>query len=354
MNPKDGKLFTETLLSWYRANARDLPWRADRAPYRVWLSEIMLQQTRAAAVPPYFERFLRELPTILDLAEADEARLLKLWEGLGYYSRARNLQKAARAILEKHAGQFPRDPREISALPGIGAYTAGSIASICFEEATPAVDGNVLRVTARLTGDAAPIDTPKQKKKIAAMLVPLYPAEARGDFTQSLMELGALICLPGGAALCDACPVRAFCTALREDTVARLPVKSGKKARRREEKTVLILRCEDAIELRKRERKGLLAGLWELPNADGSLCEAEVLQLVRSWDLRPLSACEGEARKHVFTHIEWHMTRYRIDCEARNARFLWADARTLDEEIALPSAFGKLLWVTDRHGRCLN
>jgi A/G-specific adenine glycosylase len=344
MNPtRDGAFFTEALLSWYRANARDLPWRANREPYRVWISEIMLQQTRATAARPYFERFLRALPTIRDLAEADETRLLKLWEGLGYYSRARNLQKAARAILEKHAGRFPRDPREISALPGIGPYTAGAIASICFEEATPAVDGNVLRVTARLTGDAAPADTPEQKKKIAAMLKLLYPANARGDFTQSLMELGALICLPGGAALCDACPVRAFCTALREDTVAKLPVKREKKARRREEKTVLILRCGDAIALRKREKKGLLAGLWELPNADGSLCEAEILRLVRTWGLRPLSVGEGKARKHVFTHIEWHMRCYRVDCEARNDRFLWADARTLDEEIALPSAFGKLL-----------
>ncbi|MDR2354875.1 MAG: A/G-specific adenine glycosylase [Clostridiales Family XIII bacterium] len=344
MNPsKDAASFTESLLSWYRANARDLPWRADRAPYRVWLSEVMLQQTRATAVRPYFERFLREFPTILDLAEADEARLLKLWEGLGYYSRARNLQKAARAIMEKHAGQFPRDPREISALPGIGAYTAGAIASICFEEAVPAVDGNVLRVMARLTGDAAPADTPGQKRKVAETLRLLYPAEARGDFTQSLMELGALICLPGGAALCGVCPVRALCTALREDRVAKLPVKRAKKARKKEEKTVLILRCGDAIALRRRERKGLLAGLWELPNADGTLCEAEVLRLAQAWGLRPRSVGEREERKHVFTHIEWHMTCYRVDCETRDARFLWADARMLADEIALPSAFGKLL-----------
>ncbi|MDR2771021.1 MAG: A/G-specific adenine glycosylase, partial [Clostridiales Family XIII bacterium] len=282
MDPsKDGAFLTEALLSWYRANARDLPWRADREPYHIWLSEIMLQQTRAETARPYYERFLRALPTIRDLAEADETRLMKLWEGLGYYSRARNLQKAARAILERHAGQFPRDLREISALPGIGAYTAGAIASICFDEATPAVDGNVLRVTARLTGDAAPIDAPGRRKKTEDMLKPLYPAKARGDFTQSLMELGALICLPGGAARCDACPLAAVCTARRADRVANLPVKGEKKARRKEEKTVLVLRCKDAVALCRREREGLLAGLWEFPNADGSLCETEALQLTK-------------------------------------------------------------------------
>ncbi|MDR2132824.1 MAG: A/G-specific adenine glycosylase [Clostridiales Family XIII bacterium] len=345
MNPsKDATFLTETLLAWYGANARELPWRADRDPYRVWISEIMLQQTRASTARPYYARFLRELPTIRALAEADESRLLKLWEGLGYYSRARNLQKAARVILEKHAGQFPRAPREIAALPGIGPYTAGAIASICFEEATPAVDGNVLRVMARLTGDTAPPDAPGQRRRVAATLARMYPAEGRrGDFTQSLMELGALVCLPGGAALCGVCPVSAVCTALRENAVARLPVKSEKKARRKEEKTVLVLRCGDAIALRRRAQKGLLAGLWELPNTDGRLREEEALRFAREWGLRPVRAVEGKERKHVFTHIEWHMTCFFIDCEAREGPFFWADARMLTEEIALPSAFGKLL-----------
>jgi A/G-specific adenine glycosylase len=335
--------FVQSMLAWYRANARDLPWRADREPYRVWISEIMLQQTRVETALPYYARFLRELPTIRDLAEADEARLLKLWEGLGYYSRARNLQKAARAIVERHAGRFPRDPREIAALPGIGAYTAGAIASICFEEATPAVDGNVLRVTARLTCDAAPADAPGQKQKVEAMLRKMYPEEGRGDFTQSLMELGALICLPGGAALCDACPVSAVCAARREGLVAKLPTKSEKKARRKEERTVFVLRCEDAIAVRRRERKGLLAGLWELPNEGGKLCEADALRRARSFGVRPVAIERRKERKHVFTHIEWHMTCYFIVCEARDGRFVWANARMLDEEIALPSAFGKLL-----------
>jgi A/G-specific adenine glycosylase len=254
--------------------------------------------------------------------------------------------------MEKHAGQFPRDTRDISALPGIGAYTAGAVASICFGEATPAVDGNVLRVMARLTGDAAPADAPGQKRKVEAALRLLYSAlvpgacervKDCGDFTQSLMELGALICLPGGAALCDACPVASVCTARREDRVAELPAKSERKARRREEKTVLVLRCGDAIALQRRERKGLLAGLWELPNADGSLREAEALQLARDLGLRPVAVTEKKKRKHVFTHIEWHMTCYFIDCEARGGPFLWANARMLKEEIALPSAFGKLL-----------
>jgi A/G-specific adenine glycosylase len=335
--------FVQSMLAWYRANARDLPWRADRDPYRVWLSEIMLQQTRIATVLPYYARFLRELPTIRDLAEADEARLLKLWEGLGYYSRVRNLQKAARVILSRHAGQFPRDPREIAALPGIGAYTAGAIASICFEEATPAVDGNVLRVAARLTGDATPSDAPEQKRKVETMLRRVYPEEGRGDFTQSLMELGALVCLPGGAALCDACPVSAVCAARREGIVAKLPTKSKRKERRKEERTILVLRCGDAIAVRKRERKGLLAGLWELPNADGKLGETDALRLARDFGVRPVSIEQKKERKHVFTHVEWSVICYFIACEARDNRFLWADARMLDTEIALPSAFGKLL-----------
>ncbi|MDR1573697.1 MAG: A/G-specific adenine glycosylase [Clostridiales Family XIII bacterium] len=340
---EDAAFFVEAMLSWYRANARDLPWRANREPYHVWLSEIMLQQTRVETARPYYERFLRELPTIRDLAEADEARLLKLWEGLGYYSRARNLQKAARAILSRHAGQFPRTLHEIAALPGVGDYTAGAVASICFEEATPAVDGNVLRVTARLTGDAAPADTPSQKRKARAMLERLYPKGACGDFTQSLMELGALVCLPGGAALCDVCPVSAVCAARRTGRVAELPVKSAKKARRKEEKTVFVLRCGDAIAVRRRERSGLLAGLWELPNTDGKLREADALRIAQDFGVCPVSIERKKERKHVFTHIEWSVTCYFILCEARDERFLWADARMLDEVIALPSAFGKLL-----------
>jgi A/G-specific adenine glycosylase len=343
ISQRDSVFFVEALLAWYRENARDLPWRADREPYRVWLSEIMLQQTRVEAARPYYTRFLRELPTIRDLAEVDEARLLKLWEGLGYYSRARNLQRAARVITEKHAGRFPREFRDIAALPGIGAYTAGAIASICFGEATPAVDGNVLRVMSRLANDAAPADSPRQKKKVEEALRRMYPPGACGDFTQGLMELGALICLPGGAARCGACPVSAVCAAYRAGTTAKLPVKSEKKARRKEEITVFILICGDTVAVRRRERKGLLAGLWELPNAAGRQSEEEALRLARGWGVRPVSAGEKKERKHVFTHIEWHMTCYTIVCETRDERFFWADARALDTEIALPSAFGKLL-----------
>jgi A/G-specific adenine glycosylase len=341
---EDASFFVQSMLTWYRANARDLPWRADRDPYRVWLSEIMLQQTRIAAALPYYARFLRELPTIRDLAEADEARLLKLWEGLGYYSRVRNLQKAARMILSRHAGQFPRDLREIAALPGIGPYTAGAVASICFEEAAPAVDGNVLRVAARLTGDGTPSDAPGQKRRVEIMLQRMYPEEGRGDFTQSLMELGALVCLPGAAALCGACPVSAVCAARREGIVAKLPAKSERKARRKEERTVFVLRCGDAIAVQRRERKGLLAGLWELPNVDGKICETDALRLARDFGVRPVSVERKKERRHVFTHVEWFMTCYFIACEARDDRFLWADARMLDAEIALPSAFRKLLF----------
>jgi A/G-specific adenine glycosylase len=336
------------LLAWYRENARDLPWRADREPYHVWISEIMLQQTRVETARPYYTRFLSEAPGVRELAEMGEERLLKLWEGLGYYSRARNLQTAARVIMEKHGGRFPREFREILALPGVGAYTAGAIASICFDAPVPAVDGNVLRVAARVAGDASPVDRPEQRRKIEADLTALYAGGDCGDLTQSLMELGALICLPGAAAKCDCCPISALCAACRDGTAARLPVRAGKKARKKEEWTVFALFCGEAIALRKRRPEGLLASLWELPNIEGKRGAAEALALARDWGLGSVSIQEEKERLHVFTHVEWRMRCYFIRCERRSDRFLWADPRALDAEIALPSAFRKFLTAESR------
>ena len=269
--PRLLKKIVQPLLDWYDANARILPWREQPEPYRVWLSEIMLQQTRVEAVKPYFERFLAALPTIRSLAEAPEDRLMKLWEGLGYYNRARNLQKAARMILERHNGMFPSDFEEILALPGIGEYTAGAISSIAFGRPVPAVDGNVLRVMSRLLESAEDIAQPAVKVNITHALKQIYPEQRCGDFTQSLMELGATVCLPNGKPKCRECPLAELCLARLNGKVAELPVKAPKKARKLENRTVLLLFCGNRIAIRRREEKGLLAGLYEFPNREGSL-----------------------------------------------------------------------------------
>ena len=323
------------LLTWYRENARALPWRASADAYRVWVSEIMLQQTRVAAVLDYYRRFLEEAPTVEALAALPEDRLMKLWQGLGYYSRARNLQKAARQIVEEHGGLFPRTYRDIRALPGVGDYTAGAIASIAFGLPTPAVDGNVLRVAARVAGDGGDITTPAMKKKVTAALADIMPLEAPGDFNQALMELGATVCLPNGAPLCDRCPAAPFCRALLEGRTGELPVKGAKKARRVEERTVYLVFHGDCVALRRRPGRGLLAGLWEYPNefADGA-------DWLRRWGLSgPVR--RGGTGKHIFTHIEWHMTAQILEAEgdALPEGWVWADRAELRQVYALPNAF---------------
>ena len=265
---------TAPLLAWYRDNARDLPWRHTRDPYRIWVSEIMLQQTRVAAVLGYYARFLEVFPTVEALAAGDEERLLKLWEGLGYYSRARNLQKAAAEITMQ--GGFPDTREGLLALPGIGDYTASAIASAAFGRREPAVDGNVLRVMTRLTDCHEDILAQSTRQRIRAALeavMPTEPADIR-IFNQAMMELGATVCGPNTAPRCDACPVQALCLGCQRGTAEALPVKKAKKARRVEEKTVFLLMKEGRIALRKRRETGLLAGLWEFPNVEGTLDEA--------------------------------------------------------------------------------
>ena len=334
------------LLTWYSQNARTLPWRESVEPYRVWISEIMLQQTQVDTVIPYYNRFLAQLPTISALADADEARLLKLWEGLGYYSRARNLQKAAKVIMEKHGGLFPAEPKDMLALPGIGPYTAGAIASICFEQPTPAVDGNVLRAIARLTGSDADIALPQVRQAVTELLRGSYPQRRRGDFTQSLMELGATICLPNGAPKCDDCPVRRFCLAYAHGTQRLLPVKSKKKPRKQADKTVFLLRCADKLALRRRDAGGLLGGLWELPNVEGQLLPEEAAQTLHEWGFEAIGTDDlraGPQKKHIFTHIEWSMTSFIADCKNKPETFVWVSRGALEEEIAIPSAFSTFL-----------
>ena len=323
------------LLPWYELNKRELPWRQDRAPYHVWLSEIMLQQTRVEAVKGYYTRFLQALPTIEALAEADPEQLRKLWEGLGYYSRVRNLQKAAKQVMELHGGVFPTDYSAVRALAGIGDYTAGAICSICFGLPTPAIDGNVLRVASRLLADPSLIDDAKTKKALTTALREVYPAGRCGDFTQALMELGATVCLPNGTPRCDVCPAKEQCLANKNGTWQQFPVKAKKKSRRQEELTVFLLRCGEFWAMEQRPTTGLLAELWQFPNVPGHLSDKDALSLAENWGVHPRELEKCAEKVHIFTHVQWQMRGYYLQCGAMPERFSWkkpADA-------ALPTAF---------------
>lgn len=329
----------EALIPWYEAHKRELPWRQDKEPYHVWLSEIMLQQTRVEAVKEYYRRFLTTLPTIADLAEAPEEQILKLWEGLGYYNRVRNLQKAAQTICADYSGVFPSEYAQIRSLSGIGDYTAGAIASICFDALTPAVDGNVLRVYSRLLADDANIDLQTTKKRITRKLQETYPRKNPGIATQALMELGATVCVPNGAPRCDVCPVAEICQARKQDTWRDLPVRSEKKKRKIVDKTVFILLTEDTVALHKRSASGLLAGMWEFPNVDAKLDKQEAVTQVTGWQAEPVDLLMQTSYTHIFSHVEWHMTAYYIRCRKTNKKWKWVTKESLDETYALPSAF---------------
>lgn len=300
------------LMVWYNSNKRILPWREDKNPYRIWVSEIMLQQTRVEAVKPYFDRFMKELPDTAHLAAAKEERLLKLWEGMGYYNRVRNMQKAARIIVEKYGGVFPKDYEAIIKLPGIGDYTAGAIASISFEEGVPAVDGNVLRILSRLLLYEEDVLSMKAKRQAKEALEPLMPERCPGDFNQALMELGATVCVPNGAPRCGECPWKKMCLACKENCWQDYPKKSAKKPRKIEEKTVLMIGDGERILLHKRSSRGLLAGMYELPSIDGYAGEADAVAEARRLGFSPLRIQHRGEAKHIFTHKEWHMKGYGI------------------------------------------
>ena len=326
------------LLPWYRENRRDLPWRRDREPYHIWISEIMLQQTRVEAVKGYYERFLSVLPTVDALANCDDDLLHKLWEGLGYYSRVRNLKKAAIQIMQQYDGAFPKKHAEVLKLPGIGPYTAGAICSIAYDLPTPAVDGNVLRVFSRLTNDPSPIDLPETRKKVTSALEEIYPEDA-GDFTQALMELGATLCGPNRAPECQNCPCKGICIACREGTADKLPVKSPKKEKRQENRTVFILRCSGRYALEKRPNKGLLAGLWQFPNVAQELNTLQALDTVAAMGLKPREILREVERKHIFTHIQWNMKGLYLEVAEPCPQFQWFTPEEIRAQAALPTAF---------------
>ena len=336
----------EPLLAWYDRGRRILPWREEPTPYHVWLSEIMLQQTRVEAAKPYYERFLKELPDIESLAGVEEEKLLKLWEGLGYYNRARNLKKAAMQIVIDYDGVMPGTYEELVKLPGIGSYTAGAVSSIAFGNPVPAVDGNVLRILARLRMDDRDILDAKVKKAVEEELAVVMPTDRPGDFNQALMELGAMVCIPNGMAKCEECPWKELCQARKEDRVLEFPKKAPKKPRSIEEKTILVLQDAEKVALHKRPAKGLLAGMYEFPWLEGHRSEKQVLEYLEELGMKAIRIRKLEPAKHIFSHKEWHMTGYavRVDELAglgmdKKEPFLFIDPAETKDKYPIPSAF---------------
>ena len=336
---------TAPLLYWYQGAARDLPWRRDVTPYHVWISEIMLQQTRVEAVKGYYARFLEVFPTVEALAAADDDVLNKVWQGLGYYSRARNLKKAAIRLVEDYGGVLPADHAELLSLPGIGAYTAGAIGSIAFGLPTPAVDGNVLRVVTRLCADDADIAKQTTKDDVTAALARVYPQtpDEAAMMTQALMELGATVCVPNGAPHCEDCPLASLCLAHREQRELAYPNKPQKKQRVSVEKTVFLLRCGDRYAIRKRPDTGLLSGLWEFPSLDAVLDQQAAVSYLQTLGFSVKSMMRTPDAKHIFTHVEWHMTGYLCDVILMNDAFVWTTADEIDRIYSIPSAFSAFL-----------
>lgn len=355
MKKEELKKINEPLLEWFDKNARVLPWRERPEPYRVWVSEIMLQQTRVEAVKPFFARFMDALPDVAALAACPEERLLKLWEGLGYYNRVRNMQIAAQTVVSEYGGKLPADYGALLKLKGIGSYTAGAIASIAYGIPVPAVDGNVLRVISRVLASDADITKQSVKKEIEEMLHETMPKDRAGAYNQALMELGALVCVPNGMAKCERCPLADLCQARKRDIVMELPKKAPKKERRIENRTVLIIKDGDRVAIDRRPSKGLLAGLYELPNEADTLSQEEVLALLKERGLMPIRIKKLTQAKHIFSHVEWHMTGYAVlveepvrseggtyvfkDANGRENRYLFVEPEKTQEQYPIPAAF---------------
>ena len=357
------KQLIEPLQNWFQGNARVLPWREHPTAYNVWVSEIMLQQTRVEAVKPYYDRFLQELPDVKSLAACPEDKLLKLWEGLGYYNRVRNMKIAAQQVMEEYAGIIPSEYEELLKLKGIGSYTAGAISSIAYGKAVPAVDGNVLRVITRVTADDSDIMKESTKKRIEQRLFHMMNVVQENEsrvipavFNQALMELGATVCVPNGAPQCNKCPWQDLCEARKHNRIAEIPVKSKGKNRKIENKTVLIIKDGEQLALHKRPSKGLLAGLYELPNIPGHQKEDAVLTLVKERGYEPIRVMKLCDAKHIFSHVEWHMKGYVVFVASRElvqgakirevvdkstSDWFFVDVEETRQKYAIPSAFSK-------------
>lgn len=337
----------EPLLAWYAQSHRDLPWRRDASPYHVWVSEIMLQQTRVEAVKRYYERWMTALPTIASLAQTSEQVYLKLWEGLGYYSRVRNLYKAAKLVCEEYGGDLPSSYEQLITLPGIGDYTAGAIASIAFGQPVPAIDGNVLRVATRMDNDETPITQPAYKKALRQRMMDFMPQHASGNFNQALMELGAMVCIPNGAPKCETCPVLHLCLAQQHKTFHYLPVKERKKARRIEMRTVLLLRQAGNVGIEKRPQKGLLGGLWQFPSIEGHINTHVLRQALTQQGLHVQEIYSLAPAKHIFTHIEWHMIAYEVHVIGERRDTIFLPFSTIQSSYSIPSAFKAYLQILE-------
>lgn len=346
LQTKDGLLnrIAPPLLTWYDENRRILPWREKPEPYRVWVSEIMLQQTRVEAVKPYFARFMEHLPDVESLAAAEEDELLKLWEGLGYYSRARNLKAAAQQIVEQHGGKMPSEYHDLIKLKGIGSYTAGAISSIAFGHPVPAVDGNVLRVIMRLLADDSDISEASVRKRVEEELKPVMPKDRPGDFNQALMELGATVCLPNGAPKCAECPWKTFCRAGIEESWQQYPKKAVKKPRTVEYRTILVIRDGHRAVIRRRPNKGLLAGMYEFPSLLGKASLDEVKDWLSAQGVCAVRIEKLPESKHIFTHKEWHMTGYMVLVDGlepmhKDPSLMFVETQETEEKYPIPSAF---------------
>ena len=346
LQTKDGLLnrIASPLLAWYDENRRILPWREKPEPYRVWVSEIMLQQTRVEAVKPYFARFMEHLPDVESLAAAEEDELLKLWEGLGYYSRARNLKAAAQQIVEQHGGKMPSEYHDLIKLKGIGSYTAGAISSIAFGHPVPAVDGNVLRVIMRLLADDSDISEASVRKRVEEDLKPVMPKNRPGDFNQALMELGATVCLPNGAPKCAECPWKTFCRAGIEESWQQYPKKAVKKPRTVEYRTILVIRDGHRAVIRRRPNKGLLAGMYEFPSLLGKASLDEVKDWLSAQGVCAVRIEKLPESKHIFTHKEWHMTGYMVLVDGlepmhKDPSLMFVETQETEEKYPIPSAF---------------
>lgn len=337
---KEKRLYhiADPLVQWYLKNARNLPWRADKDPYHIWISEIMLQQTKIEAVKKYYIRFMEALPNVHALAAIEEEQLLKLWEGLGYYSRARNLKKAAMIIEEKYHGEMPKSYEALLSLPGIGEYTAGAIASIAYNEKVPAVDGNVLRVISRIIENREDVLLPNTKKVLTQDIIKILP-EQSGAFNEGIMELGELVCIPNGMPLCEQCPLQEFCLARENNTMLEIPLREKKMTRKQVEMTVFLITCGEYIVIRKREEKGLLSGMYEFPNIPSHLDKKEREAQLTSWKMATDSIGKIGTHRHVFTHIEWNMTAYQCEVSTMSPEFIWCQKSELDEVYPLPTAF---------------
>ena len=339
---KDLSNIVQHLVLWYQKNARVLPWRENVTAYGVWVSEIMLQQTRVEAVKEYYVRFLEELPTVKQLAEVSDEKLLKLWQGLGYYSRAKNLKKAAIEIMDKYCGEIPNDYNELLKLKGIGEYTAGAICSIAFGQPEAAIDGNVLRVMTRLYADDRDIMSKTLRKEYTESIKQVLKCTQPNIFNQALMELGAMICLPNGTPKCEQCPIKQHCKAYEKNNVLEFPHKAAKKQRRIENRMMFFILCQNKLALHKREEKGLLSNLWELPNA---LTEKTNIEQLSQWGINYTAVKDMGKAKHIFTHIEWHMEGYFVNASSfeNSSDFVWVTQYDLQQKYALPSAFSKYI-----------